>query len=68
MKASVNIEEICNKATDAAIKRYKDKEREERKKSRFRNTELLLRNIRHLRSWQRKCSVVRSQLEDGKMK
>jgi DNA-directed RNA polymerase specialized sigma subunit len=38
------IEKIINQAADAAIKRYKDKEKQDTRKKRFHNTELLLRN------------------------
>lgn len=46
MRSSVNIEELVNKAAgaaaDAAIKKYKESEREEKRRSKLRNTGILI--------------------------
>lgn len=49
MRKSIEIEEIINKATDEAIKRFDEKKRIEKRKKVFHNTELLLKNYNSLR-------------------
>lgn len=61
MSKSVNIEELINKATDAAIKRYRDKEKEEIKNKKYHNTELLLKNYN---SFVEHCNNSKYSVED----
>lgn len=48
VKGMINIDDVANRAADAAIRRYKEKEKEEARKKRFHNTDLLLKNYNSL--------------------